>query len=91
MLSTMIEKTNDLSLRLYLGYARLHRAAVGSLAKLVQDLAHDQRGQSGETSMLMRVALVVAILLAIGGLIFAALQALGADVAGKIRNPGWGG
>ena len=91
MLSTMIEKTNDLSLRFCLGCSRLRGAAMGLLTRLVQDLAADQRGQSGETSMLMRVALVVAILLAIGGLIFAALQALGADVAGKIRNPGWGG
>lgn len=85
MLTTMTQKMNKTGLRLYLSYAQLRDSALGALHHLVTD----QHGQAGETSMLMRISLVVAILLAIGGLIFAALRALGVDVAAKIRNPAW--
>ena len=94
MLATLNQKADDVGLKLYVEYARLRDSAVGAFRSLVTDqhgytVSRDQRGQAGETSMLMRISLVVAILLAIGGLIFAALRALGVDVAAKIRNPAW--
>ena len=85
MIATLNQKADDVGLKLYVEYARLRDSAVGAFRSLMMD----QHGQAGETSMLMRISLVVAILLAIGGLIFAALRALGVDVAAKIRNPAW--
>ena len=77
-----VDKVNDASLRLYGRYVGVKDGLAGRLRALVAD----QRGQSGETSMLMRVSLVVAILIVVGGLLYGALTALGVDVAGRIRH-----
>jgi hypothetical protein len=57
----------------------------------LRGLVADDRGQSETTEMLIRISLALAIIFAVGAVLYVAITQLGNDVAGDIGGASWGG
>ena len=57
----------------------------------LRELRADTRGQSETTEMLIRISLALAIIFAVGAVLYLAITNLGNDVAGDIGGASWGG